>query len=170
MGDVCKVWWSTPYFSCKRRGLFSVSSEGAIHLLQFKSYHIVHISWKYNERYYQQWNIIREERGHEALCHVGAPWLKRDKFSIITYNGSKKRFTWITRLMGKVLGYIWILKGTGFDKYWEIYQSVSYAPVSGGGWLASGETGTLSKRRERIEGGRGGFEHILSLNSWLSNY
>ena len=31
------------------------------------------------------------ERDHEALCQVGAPWLKRDKFSIITYNGSKKK-------------------------------------------------------------------------------
>ena len=56
-------------------------------------------------------------KDHEAFCQVGALWLKRDKFSIITYNGSKKRFTWITKLMGKVLDYIRMLKGTGFDKY-----------------------------------------------------
>ena len=57
--------------------------------------------------------------------------LKGRKLVLSTYNGSQKRLTWFDRLMGKVMGYLRMLRGTGFHKYEEIYGSNFYWPVNG---------------------------------------
>ena len=67
--------------------------------------------------YGPQWNIIIGGKGGHVLPVYLSLFKKGRKLVLSTYNGSQKRFIRFARLMGKVIGYIRMLRGTGFHKY-----------------------------------------------------